>query len=45
MAGFHSLTDKPVLGVCARCCLETYFLKQGSQWRIKKAEVNGLKTV
>lgn len=44
MAGFHSLTDKLVLGVCMLPFTEV-FSKTRKSVCIRKEEVNGLKTV
>jgi hypothetical protein len=44
MAGFHSLTDKPVLRVCVLLCREEFY----EMWTtvcLRQEGVNGLKTV
>lgn len=43
LAGFHSLTDKPELGVCMLLVREVFY-EQGRPC-VRKGGINGLKTV
>lgn len=45
MAGFHSLTDKLVLGVCTLLFWEDVFSKTTKSAFMREGGVNGLKTV